>query len=680
MGRFLLQQELGEGGMGTVFEAVDTILDRRVALKFLRPGKMDPELLFRGSLRESRVLAELNHQNIVHLYDVGMHDRRPYFVMELVRGKSLRVLCNAFGTLETFDALGVSVQIGEGLCAAHGAGIIHNDLKPENVMMTANPAGHVKLVDFGLSRTVERASTGTTGELIDGKGTPHYMAPELHRGDRATPQSDVYSWGQITHEMLTGRFLFERRTGDVPSRREVGRLHLTELPISIVEIRGESLAEVERIVFRMLAKRPDDRPTSREALRMLQRELARLEVELPLLSDRALTAEVSRPPIVQVVSPVAEEDAGPRTEPQGTARGRIATVRMGPAPVEEKALERVSERASAPSSEGVSGRASVPSSERVSSRVPVPSRVSENLRRVLTTQIGSVTRTSVAASEGASVEVEMPRDPKLGRASWMVRDLDTGEYRRLSYMSTEPLEPARDTRSSDRGGWTSSPAPTAELPTPTPAPTPTATAAAPRLAATVTERIPVRPQRPRSGHAHLWVGVLVGLTSAVAAFAVYLLAPAPARTGASSSGASVGTTGVPAVTAPEAGPMQEDAGAADAAEANDASATDAGATDSGVTPSQQDDAGTTATETPPKPAAGSTTKRPASASPGASPPGGRKSPDGLPWDIIFEIKKTPSSPSGGSATAKPPKPASSGKSPPAAPTSTTILPFGKGEP
>lgn len=556
IGKFEIQRELGAGGMGKVFEARDTLLGRHVALKFLRAGGADPDLLLRGVVREGRILAELNHPNIVHLYDAAMFGDTPYFVMELVRGHSLRTICTAFTTLETFDALSISVQIGEGLCTAHGAGIIHNDLKPENVMLTAKPMGQVKLVDFGLSRTVERASTGTTGELVDGRGTPHYMAPEVHCGDRATEKSDVYTWGQMTHEMLTGRFVFSKTTDDLPSRREVCRLHCEARPISIVDIRGESLAEVERIVFAMLAKSPGERPTALEAHRLLVTELGRLEAELPQLSDRTLTADMARPAVqvpVQLTTGEHGVATSKRTLPAGTLQPEAPPVS---APVQ-------------PASRSRSGASelSAPTPPPVSRSGPVSlagaSRVGGRMQTFLTAPLGSATKTAVVGSEAITLH-----DGRDEAAAACVRPASRGEVRSafvrpsfsddgrgreraapsslrsvdVSFASTEPL--AREAASSDSGRITG----------PTPPPV---------------TRSPAKAVRDGAGHRkHRRIGVLIGFVSACATFVVLLARTDWLRTSAQPA-ASAGTT-ISATTEPPVassavfGPEMkgEDAGAA----------------------------------------------------------------------------------------------------------------------
>src|SRR6202043_2260298 len=210
-------EKIGSGAMGDVFRARDERLGRDVALKVIRPASSDnPDHLRRFEL-EARAAAALNHPNIVAVYDVGFSDGSPYIVCELLEGKTLRKRL-AEGALPIRLAVDYSLQIAEGLIAAHDRRIIHRDLKPENLFITVD--GRLKILDFGVAklqaapeeseRPVEDLTTVTrSGAVI---GTVAYMSPEQLRGKGVDHRSDIFSVGAILYEMLTGRRAFRGET------------------------------------------------------------------------------------------------------------------------------------------------------------------------------------------------------------------------------------------------------------------------------------------------------------------------------------------------------------------------------------------------------------------------------------------------------------------------------------
>jgi formylglycine-generating enzyme required for sulfatase activity len=207
---FCIEEEIGQGAMGRVFLARDTRLGRCVALKFLLHDDAASRERF---AREARAVARLQHQNIVAIHDVAEHDGWPYLVEEYVGGASLAARP---GPMPWRDVLALGLALADGLAAAHDSGVVHRDIKPANIMIAGS--GTPKLVDFGLARLVEdidtTAGSHATSHAPEGReltghgailGTPYYMAPELWRGESATPASDVYSLGVVIHELCTGR-------------------------------------------------------------------------------------------------------------------------------------------------------------------------------------------------------------------------------------------------------------------------------------------------------------------------------------------------------------------------------------------------------------------------------------------------------------------------------------------
>jgi pimeloyl-ACP methyl ester carboxylesterase len=204
---FELIERLGEGGMGEVWRAVDTKLGRDVALKFLRDSRGADPLARQRLLSEARLLASLEHPNIAPVHGLEEDRGRPFLVIGLVEGRSLDAILGRSGPLSRDRAIPVLCQVLDGLGAAHEKGILHRDLKPANVMVNAE--GNVKLVDFGLATSQSGATLTPEGFLV---GTPSYMSPEQIRGDRLTAASDIFSFGALAYEVLTGTRAFQRES------------------------------------------------------------------------------------------------------------------------------------------------------------------------------------------------------------------------------------------------------------------------------------------------------------------------------------------------------------------------------------------------------------------------------------------------------------------------------------
>jgi eukaryotic-like serine/threonine-protein kinase len=258
--RYRIEQILGRGGMGVVYKATDTQLDEIVAIKTL-PGDVmqrSPEDLERFK-REIRLARKITHRNVLRTYDYGEAEGVYFISMEFVRGYTLSELLteSAGRQMAPRVALGITRQICRGLQAAHEQGIIHRDIKPQNVLIDAK--GEVKLMDFGIARMAEAKEAMTQAGLI--VGTPHYMSPEQVQGKQLDPRSDVYSMGVLMYEMLTGKRPFESS-----SLTGVLTAHITEMPKPLSEVRPELGERINAIVMRCLAKDPKARYTDAGAL------------------------------------------------------------------------------------------------------------------------------------------------------------------------------------------------------------------------------------------------------------------------------------------------------------------------------------------------------------------------------------------------------------------------------
>jgi len=268
IGPYQIQDKLGAGGMGEVYRAVDTRVGRMVALKILPDSMAESAERMRRFEQEARLAAALNHPNIMAIYDVGLDQRPPYIVAELVPGESLRALI-AKGAVGARKTVGIFAQIAAGLAAAHTAGIVHRDLKPENVMVT--PDGTAKILDFGVARMRASAAVAKDGATVTQTvmgsvvGTAAYMSPEQARGEEVDHRSDQFSLGLVLYEMLSGRQAFER-----PSAVQTMSAIVEDDPPPI----DRSIpAQLRWILERCLAKEREGRY---ESTRDLARDLAYL--------------------------------------------------------------------------------------------------------------------------------------------------------------------------------------------------------------------------------------------------------------------------------------------------------------------------------------------------------------------------------------------------------------------
>ena len=277
LGNYEIIDKLGEGGMGEVWRARDARLNRMVAIKIL-PREVAADSSRRTRFeQEARALASLNHSNIVSIYDVGEEGGRAYIVSELVEGESLRAMLDR-GPIPPQKAIQIAVQIAEAMAAAHALGIVHRDLKPENIMLTH--AGQTKVLDFGLAKhspspTGDAAATVAMSVSEPGMvmGTIGYMSPEQVRAEPVDARSDIFSFGCILYEMLTGRRAFETATA-VETMHAILKAEPPEFDATLASLRPALL----NIVRRCLEKRPELRFQSAADLAFALRSLDSMAV------------------------------------------------------------------------------------------------------------------------------------------------------------------------------------------------------------------------------------------------------------------------------------------------------------------------------------------------------------------------------------------------------------------
>ncbi len=268
LGPYEILDLVGAGGMGEVYRARDPRLGRDVAVKVLPDDIAGDRDRLRRFEREARSVAALSHPNVVVVYDVGTDAGRPYVVTELLEGETLGERLRK-GALPLREAVETAVHVAEGLAAAHAKTIAHRDLKPANVFLTAD--GRVKILDFGLARWEGLNPEETTASAATDPGTclgtVGYMSPEQVRGGRGDHRSDVFSFGVLLYEMVSGRHPFRRKTG-VETQTAI----LREEPLAL---NGLGLPEaLERVVLRCLEKRPEDRFHSAHDLALALQSIA----------------------------------------------------------------------------------------------------------------------------------------------------------------------------------------------------------------------------------------------------------------------------------------------------------------------------------------------------------------------------------------------------------------------
>jgi len=252
-GRYRLVAQQGSGGMAVIYKAVDQELGRTVAIKILRPSLThDPDFLKRFR-NEARNVANLTHPNIVTVYDVGNDSNTHFMVMEFIDGSDLKKLIRKEGKLSPKETVNMGIQICAGIGFAHRAGLVHADVKPQNVLLTSER--QVKVTDFGIAQAFSEQTAAGLGERQNVVwGSPHYFAPEQAQGKKPSPASDAYAIGIVLFEMLTGQLPY---TGN--SQQELAMAHIKEPIPRVTDINPQVPEELARIVYKVMSKEPAGR-------------------------------------------------------------------------------------------------------------------------------------------------------------------------------------------------------------------------------------------------------------------------------------------------------------------------------------------------------------------------------------------------------------------------------------
>jgi len=248
--RYRLVAQQGSGGMAVIYKAIDQVLYRTVAIKILRPSLTpDPTFIIRFQ-NEARSIANLSHPNIVTVYDVGNEGDTHYIVMEFIDGHDLKKLIREHGALPVDRVLDIAIGICAGLGFAHRAGLVHADVKPQNILL--NKDGQVKITDFGIALALSDSQPKERQSIV--WGSPHYFSPEQAQGERPTAASDVYSIGIVIFEMLTGRLPY---TG--ANQQELAMAHIRSPIPKVTDINPAVPESLSQIIYKVMSKEPSSR-------------------------------------------------------------------------------------------------------------------------------------------------------------------------------------------------------------------------------------------------------------------------------------------------------------------------------------------------------------------------------------------------------------------------------------
>ncbi|MBZ2195630.1 Stk1 family PASTA domain-containing Ser/Thr kinase [Occultella gossypii] len=309
-GRYEVSSRIARGGMATVYLATDRRLDRQVALKIMHPHLAEGADVAARFRREARAAARLTHPGIVGVYDQGSEGDLNYLTLEYVDGRNLRRALRAKGAFSLGETLDVLESILDALAAAHRAGLVHRDMKPENVLIAAD--GRVKVADFGLARAVTEATAASTGNLL---GTVAYLSPEIVTSGNADARADVYAVGILFYEMLTGHPPFE---GETPIQVAYKHVH-SSIPAASDDVPWLPL-EIDDLIATLTAREVGDRPVDAgAALALVRRTRATLDP-----TALAVRADTPADEVGEIVADAEAESDGDETVSVSRHTGTIA--------------------------------------------------------------------------------------------------------------------------------------------------------------------------------------------------------------------------------------------------------------------------------------------------------------------------------------------------------------------
>jgi len=267
-GRYQIIEELGKGGMGKIYKVMDTKIKEKVALKLLKPEIASDKNTIERFSNELKFARKIRHENVCQMYDLNEEKGTHYITMEYIHGEDLKRLIRKMGQMSAGQAIPIAKQVCEGLVAAHKLGVVHRDLKPQNIMV--DEEGNARIMDFGIARSLKGKGITGAGVMI---GTPEYMSPEQVEGKEVDQRSDIYSLGVILYEMVTGRVPFE---GDTPFT--IGVKHKSEIPKDPKELNAQVPTDLSGVILKCMEKDKEQRYQSAGEVRS---ELVNLEKGIP---------------------------------------------------------------------------------------------------------------------------------------------------------------------------------------------------------------------------------------------------------------------------------------------------------------------------------------------------------------------------------------------------------------
>lgn len=313
--RYRLTEQIGMGGMAIVYRAVDLRTGHNVAVKVLRPEYNEDNEFISRFQREAEAASKMTHHNIVNLLDVGMDGENRYLVMEYVQGKTLKTVIQERGKLSPALAGQIAIRILSALEHAHRNGIVHRDIKPQNILVHAD--GHIKVADFGIAR-IANSSTLTKGDNV--MGSVHYFSPEQARGEGANATSDIYSTGVVLYEMLTGKVPYD---GDNPVAVAMQHLHATPVPIQ--NLAPDVPPALIRVCMKAMEKNPAMRYQTARDMAADIRDALENRQDHPVYPEKELEVQQPKPQFKEENK--TNSDTG-RNQVTGPPKGRVIRILM----------------------------------------------------------------------------------------------------------------------------------------------------------------------------------------------------------------------------------------------------------------------------------------------------------------------------------------------------------------